>query len=114
MSLHPHNIEQKTEVMVEHFRRHVRQLLGGRGKAMVVTSSRLPAVRYMRAFEQYIEVNGYADVRILVAFSGTVKDPDAGGREFSEPSMNKDVVTGESISEGQLPDRFASSICLIG
>ena len=27
MSLHPHNIEQKTEVMVEHFRRHVKHRL---------------------------------------------------------------------------------------
>ena len=51
MSLHPHNIEQKTEVIVEHFRRSVAHRLGGRGKAMVVTSSRLHAVRYKLAFE---------------------------------------------------------------
>ena len=54
MSLHPHNIEQKTEVMVEHFRRSVKQRLGGRAKAMVVTSSRLHAVRYKLAFDRYI------------------------------------------------------------
>jgi len=46
MSLHPHNIAQKTEVMVEHFRTFVRHRIGGRAKAMVVTSSRLHAVRY--------------------------------------------------------------------
>src|SRR5207249_3263838 len=57
MSLHPHNIEQKTEVMVEHFRRKVRMHLGGQAKAMVVTSSRLHAVRYMQAFERYIAEN---------------------------------------------------------
>lgn len=106
--LHPHNIEQKTEVMVEHFRDHIRHLLGGRAKAMVVTSSRLQAVRYMQAFERYITENKYTDIRPLVAFSGTVTDPDT-GVEYTEPGMNTDVVTGKQISEIQLPERFASS-----
>lgn len=108
LALHPHNIEQKTEVMVEHFREHVKHKLGGRAKAMVVTGSRLHAVRYMQAFERYIEENHYCDIRPLVAFSGTVKDPDT-GKEFTEPSMNIDVVTGKPISESQLPDKFDSS-----
>ncbi len=107
MSLHPHNIEQKTEVMVEHFRRKVRGHLGGLAKAMVVTSSRLHAVRYMQAFERYIAENKITDVRPLVAFSGTVKDPET-GHEFTEPGMNKDCVTGEPISEKRLPERFKS------
>ena len=107
MSLHPHNIEQKTEVMVEHFRQKVRSHLGGRAKAMVVTSSRLHAVRYMQAFERYLAENKIADIRPLVAFSGTVKDPDS-GIEFTEPGMNKDCVTGEPIGEKRLPERFAS------
>jgi len=108
MSLHPHNIEQKTEVMVEHFRKKVRGHLGGQAKAMVVTSSRLHAVRYMQAFERYIAENQITDVRPLVAFSGTVKDPDHPGFDYTEPGMNKDCVTGDSISEKQLPKRFAS------
>ncbi len=108
MSLHPHNIEQKTEVMVEHFRQKVRSHLGGRAKAMVVTSSRLHAVRYMQAFERYIAENKYTDIRPLVAFSGTVKDPEIPGEEFTEPGMNTDCVSGKSISEKQLPERFAS------
>ena len=107
MSLHPHNIEQKTEVMVEHFRQKVQSHLGGRAKAMVVTSSRLHAVRYMKAFEGYIKDNGYTDIRPLVAFSGTVKDPDT-GLEYTEPGMNLDCVSGKPISEKQLPERFAS------
>lgn len=107
MSLHPHNIEQKTEVIVEHFRQKVRGQLGGRGKAMVVTSSRLHAVRYLLAFERYLAENRITDVRPLVAFSGTVKDPDT-GLEYTEPGMNKDCVTGEPIGEKQLPARFAS------
>lgn len=108
MSLHPHNIEQKTEVIIEHFRRSVMHRLGGRAKAMVVTSSRLHAVRYKLAFDRYLEENGYTGIRPLVAFSGTVRDPDT-GLEYTEPGMNIDVVTGKPISEAQLPDRFASS-----
>ncbi|MFZ5569976.1 MAG: type I restriction endonuclease subunit R [Thermodesulfobacteriota bacterium] len=107
ISLHPHNIEQKTEVMVEHFRRVVRHRLGGRAKAMVVTSSRLHAVRYMIAFQRYIAENGYSDVRPLVAFSGTVKDPET-GIKYTGPGMNTDLVTGKSISESRLPERFNS------
>ena len=108
MALHPHNIEQKTEIMVEHFRDHVKHKLRGRAKAMVVTGSRLHAVRYMLAFQRYIEENHYSDIHPLVAFSGTVKDPDT-EIEYTEPSMNIDVVTGKTISESQLPDKFDSS-----
>ena len=106
-SLHPHNVEQKTEVIVEHFRRAVMHRLGGRAKAMVVTPSRLHAVRYKLSFERYLAENGYTDVRPLVAFSGTVRDPDT-GIEYTEPGMNADVVTGRPIGEGALPDRFDS------
>ena len=106
--LHPYGIEQKTEIMVEHFRQHVRNKLRGRAKAMVVTGSRLHAIRYMLAFQNYIAENGYTDIRPLVAFSGTVKDPDT-GIEYTEPGMNIDVVTGKNISESQLPDKFDTS-----
>ena len=107
LSLHPVNVGQRTEVIIEHFRDHVRHHIDGRAKAMVVTSSRLHAVRYMQAFERYIAEHGYKDIRPLVAFSGTVLDPDS-GEEFTEPGMNTDVVTGKSISESALPGRFAS------
>ncbi|MDD5458113.1 MAG: type I restriction endonuclease [Phycisphaerae bacterium] len=108
MMLHPHNIEQKTEIIIEHFRRSVRNKLGGRGKAMVVTGSRLHAVRYMLSFQKYIAENRYTDIRPMVAFSGTVKDPDS-GLEYTEPAMNIDVITGKNISETQLPEKFDSS-----
>jgi type I restriction enzyme, R subunit len=107
MSLHPHNLEQKTEIMVEHFREKVMHQLGGRAKAMVVTTSRLHAVRYMQAFQRYLAEKQYTDIRPLVAFSGTVKDPDSGA-EYTEPSMNTDCVSGRAISERKLPERFAS------
>ena len=107
MTLHPHNVEQKMEVIVEHFRNHVRHLMGGRAKAMVITASRLHAVRYMQAFQRYIAEHGYRDIRPLVAFSGTVHDSDT-GEDFTEPGMNTDVVTGRPIGESALPERFAS------
>ncbi|MDI3534516.1 MAG: type restriction enzyme subunit [Thermosediminibacterales bacterium] len=98
VSLHPHNIAQKTEIMVEHFRNVTMHKIGGRAKAMVVTSSRLHAVRYKRAFDEYIKKKGYKDIKTLVAFSGTVND---GGVEYTEPFMN-------GFREGELPERFGT------
>ena len=108
MSIHPHNIEQKTEVIVEHFRRSVLPRLDGRAKAMVVTSSRLHAVRYKLAFDRYLKENGYTGIRPLVAFSGKIRDPDT-GIEYTEPGMNIDMITGKPISEAALPDRFTTA-----
>ncbi len=105
INLHPYNIEQKTEIIIEHFREHIKPKLNGRAKAMVVTSSRIQAARYMLSFQDYIKKHRYTDVRPLVAFSGTVKDPDT-GNEYTEPGMNIDVVTGKHISEAQLPEKF--------
>jgi type I restriction enzyme, R subunit len=101
VSIHPHNVAQKSEVMIEHFRQKVRGKLGGKAKAMVVTSSRLHAVRYRKAFDAYIKEKGYQDIGVLVAFSGEVEDP-SDGFKFTEPSMNG------GISEKELPTRFAS------
>jgi len=103
MSLHPHNIAQKTEVMVEHFRHFTQHKIGGRAKAMVVTSSRLHAVRYKLAFDKYIAEKGYKGIKALVAFSGTVEDPDIPGKEYTEVGMNK------GIKEKELPERFDSN-----
>jgi len=107
MSLHPHNIAQKTEVMLEHFRHFTMHRIGGKAKAMVVTSSRLHAVRYKLEFDKYIAEKGYTGIRTLVAFSGTVVDPDAPDVEYTEPGMNVDAK-GKRISEKELPERFAT------
>ena len=102
LTLHPYNIQQKTEVMVEHFRTHVCHKIGGRAKAMVVTDSRLHAVRYKQAFDKYISDKGYKGIKTLVAFSGIVDDPDAPGKRYTEVSMNN------GIKEMELPDKFDS------
>src|SRR5512135_788567 len=74
MRLHPYNIAQKTEVMIEHFNTATRHKIGGKAKAMVVTGSRLEAVRYKVAFDDYIRRKGYSWIKTLVAFSGEVVD----------------------------------------
>ena len=107
MSLHPHNIAQKTEVMIEHFRIFTRHKIGGRAKAMVVTGSRLHAVRYKQEFDRYTTKHGYNDIKTLVAFSGTVNDPDVAGVSYTEPDMNRQP-NGKPLREKELPDKFAS------
>ncbi|MBE9603128.1 type I restriction endonuclease subunit R [Pedobacter sp. MC2016-24] len=72
LSLHPHNLAQKTEVMVEHFRQVASKKIGGQAKAMVVTSSRLHAVRYKEEFDRYLKDKGYSDIKTIIAFSGKV------------------------------------------
>jgi type I restriction enzyme, R subunit len=101
MRLHPHNIGQKTEVMVEHFYQHTRHKIGGHAKAMVITGSRLEAVRYKQAFDEYIAEKGYP-IKSLVAFSGTVDDDKLPDKSYTEVEMNG------GVKEKELPDTFAN------
>ncbi|MBA9078198.1 type I restriction endonuclease subunit R [Rufibacter quisquiliarum] len=96
VSLHPHNLAQKTEIMIEHFRQVVSKKIGGKAKAMVVTGSRLHAVRYYMEFKRYITEKGYSDIRALVAFSGKVLD---NGSELTEVALN-------GFGEKELPEKF--------
>ncbi|WDK51861.1 type I restriction endonuclease subunit R [Xanthomonas campestris pv. campestris] len=100
MELHPVNIEQVVSVIVEHFRLHVMHELGGRAKAMVVTGSRLAAVKYKLAFDRYIKDNRYDGIRSLVAFSGAVEDPEDPGASYTEVAMN------DGLAESELPEAF--------
>lgn len=100
LELHPVNIDQVIAIIIEHFRLRVMHELGGRAKAMVVTGSRLSAVKYKRAFDRYIHDKGYQGIRALVAFSGTVEDPDDPGSAFTEVGMN------DGLPEKELPERF--------
>lgn len=95
-SLHPHNIAQKTAIMVEHFREVTQKQIGGKAKAMVVTASRLHAVKYLNEFKRYIKAHGYDDLDVLVAFSGEVNDD---GESYTEEKMN-------GIKESQLKSAF--------
>jgi type I restriction enzyme R subunit len=81
--LHPYNISQKVQVVVEHFRENVQPLLKGNAKAMVVVASRLEAVRWKLAIDKYILNSGY-ELRALVAFSGEVIDKESGPDPFTE------------------------------
>lgn len=101
-TLHPHNISQKTAIMLEHFMNVTRHKMGGRAKAMVVTPSRLHAVRYVQEFRRQIQEKGYKDLEVLVAFSGEVDDD---GTSYTEEGMNK-TKTGETIKEKSLPEAF--------
>ena len=101
-TLHPYNVSQKSQIIVETFRSTTSRAIGGKGKMMVVTSSRLAAVRYYHEVKRYIEQQGYHDVDILVAFSGAVKD---GEDEYTQPMLNvrKD---GTHITDDQTKAEF--------
>ena len=98
VSLHPHNIAQKSAIIVDHYRQSTQHKIGGRAKAMLVTRSRLHAVRYKHAIDAYIKHNNFTDMKTLVAFSGTVDDS---GETYTETEMNE-------FSENELPDKFST------
>lgn len=101
-SLHPHNLQQKTVIIIETFRNVTKNKINGNAKAMVVTASRLHAIRYYHEIKRYLEKKGYDDLEILIAFSGVVKDGDV---EYTEEGMNK-RKDGSMIKESQLPAEF--------
>ena len=103
-SLHPHNLSQKAAIMIEHFLNTTQYKIGGKAKAMVVTSSRLHAVRYLKEFRKYIKEHNLENVDVLVAFSGEVRDD---GEVYTEPKLNVDYKgDNKEIKENQLPKRF--------
>ena len=98
--LHPYNIQQKSAIIVEVFRNVTKQKIKGKGKMMVVTSSRLAAVRYYHEIKRYMEENGYYDLEILAAFSGSIKDPD----DLQETEWTESKLNG--IKESQTKQVF--------
>jgi hypothetical protein len=109
--LHPYNIAQKVEIVVEHYRENVAPLLNGRAKAMVVVSSRVEAVRWKLAIDRYITDRGYA-IGTLVAFSGDVTDTESGQEPFSEHSadLNPNLADATSARHSRgTSTRFCSS-----
>jgi type I restriction enzyme, R subunit len=109
VSLHPTNIAQKVQIIVEHFRTNVRHLLDGHAKAMVVTASREHAVRYKHAIDAYIAKRGYTDIATLVAFSGSIEVDGVafGGVEppYTESNLNPGF-RGRSLPVAFAADEF--------
>lgn len=87
--LHPHNISQKIAIIIEHYRTHVRHMLNGNAKAMVVTGSRKEAVRYKLELDKYIKDNKYTDIHALVAFSGEIIDKEYGANFYRKEHESK-------------------------
>ena len=103
-SLHPHNLAQKAAIMIEHFLNTTRYKIDGKAKAMVVTSSRLHAVRYLKEFRRYIKDHNLSNIDVLVAFSGPLND---NGEIVREETLNIDYKgDNTSISDLKLPSRF--------
>lgn len=104
--LHPYNLQQKAAIIVETYRDITRHKIDGRGKMMVVTASRLAAVRYVQEIRRYIEANHYDDLEVMIAFSGSVTDPDdPTGIEYTENGMNVDR-NGNHVSINQTQNVF--------
>ena len=97
VDLHPHAIDEKVRIMVEHFTSKSQSEIVGRAKAMIVTRSRLHAVRYKLAVDRRLAELGHP-FKALVAFSGTVQD---GGQSYTEHGMN-------GIPEAQTARTFES------
>ena len=104
VKLHPTNISQKVQIIIEHFRENVGWRLDGKAKAMVVTSSRKAAVRYKLAFDKYVAEQGYTDVAALVAFSGEVTDDESGLEKVTETS----ALMNPGLKGRDLRDAFAT------
>jgi len=105
VDLHEHSIRKKVEIMIEHFIERVSARIEGRAKAMIVTRSRLHALRYKLAVDAYLRERGYP-FKALVAFSGTVKDP-LDGVSYTESGMNS-MTVGRHVPETQTAETFKS------
>ena len=104
--LHPYNISQKVQIVVEHFRENVAPLLNGQAKAMVVVGSRMEAVRWQLAIDKYIKERGYK-IGTLVAFSGEVNDKES-GPDGSRKTARRSIPTceGRDIREAFKGDEY--------
>ncbi len=106
VQLHPYNIAQKVQVVVEHYREFVAPLLDGKAKAMVVVGSRLEAVKWKLAIDKHITDNGYK-IGTLVAFSGEINDSDSGPDAFTETSKTLNPnLKGRDIREAFKGDEY--------
>ena len=99
VDLHPHAIDEKVRIMIEHFAAKSQGEIGGRAKAMIVTRSRLHAVRYKLAVDRHLSELGNP-FKSLVAFSGTVED---GGMAYTESRMNGGLPEAQTAKTFEAP-----------
>jgi len=102
VNTHHLNLSQKAELIVEHFISHTKNKIGGVARAMVVASSRHQALRYKQEIDAYIELKGYKELRTLVAFSGSLQDPD-NNNVYTEYSVNETRTDRELIEKFKKP-----------
>ena len=100
LSLHPHNLAQKTEVIIEHFRQCVMPKIGGKAKAMIVTASRPHVIRYKEECDRYLQNQSYTDIKALVAFTAFT-DRET-GIAYTESDIN-------GFGERELPEKFETN-----
>ena len=86
VDLQHHSIETKTRIMLEHFTARTAKTIEGKGRAMLITPSRLHCVKYKQEFDRQMREMGLS-YGCLVAFSGTVHDTD-NGQDYTENGMN--------------------------
>ena len=86
VDLQRHSIEMKTKIMLEHFIEHTAKTIQGKGRAMLITPSRLHCVRYKQEFDEQMRKMALP-YGCLVAFSDTVTDKD-NEQDHTENGMN--------------------------
>ena len=80
----PHAIAQKAGIIVDHFHNAVASKIGGKARAMVVTSSIDRAIEYYHAIIKCLEARNSA-YKVIIAFSG---EKEYGGKMVTEASIN--------------------------
>lgn len=98
--LHEHNITQKVDIIIRHFRENVAGMLGGSAKAMIVTSSRKHALRYYNAVKRYLNKHHIDDIQALVAFSGKVTVSDKGKDHKPDKLLPVGEYTEANVNTG--------------
>ena len=99
VELHPHAINKKTEIMLDHFMNSTIRKIKGKAKAMLVTGSRREAVLYKLEFDRQIKAKNLP-IKTLAAFTGTIKHDTI---EYTESNIND---TKKSVKEAFKEDDY--------
>jgi type I restriction enzyme, R subunit len=92
-----HPIKKKSILIIQHFMEHVvkAKKMGGLAKAMLVTSSRTNAVKYKKAFDEYLHKID-SPYKAIIAFSGEIDgQTEANLNGFSSNSIPTEFEKNE-------------------